>query len=99
METKDDTKGTLLHMPERGTQVTMNGVDIGPKVSERDCEVICRWLQKAHKTVAAYYRRAMMRTLPGWQCSCACHRLRQATKHCVGCDDGKYRKMVVPEES
>jgi hypothetical protein len=43
-------KGKVHQMPERGIQVTMNGVSIGPKVSERDCEVICRWLEKAHKT-------------------------------------------------
>jgi hypothetical protein len=93
------TKGKVLQMPERGIQVTMAGVEIGPKVSPRDAEVICRWLSHAHRTIAAYYRRAMMKGLPGWQCSCACHRLRQATFHCVGCSDGKYNKTVVSVES
>lgn len=91
-------KGKVLQMPERGIQVTMNGVNIGAKVSARDCEVICRWLQKSHRTLAAYYRRAMLKSLPGWGCVCSCHRLRQATRHCVGCDDGsKLGKLNVTD--
>lgn len=84
-------------MPERGAQLTFNGVDVGPKVSARDAEVICRWLSKAHKSIAAYYRRAMMARLPGWQCMCACHRLRQATKHCIGCAEVKVREQIMSD--
>jgi hypothetical protein len=85
-------KGNLLQMPERGSQVTLNGMNVGPKVSRRDAEVICRWLSLCHKDFEAYYRRAMLQNLEGWQCLCACHRLRKATFHCIGCDNGKYKK-------
>lgn len=76
-------------MPERGIRLTMNGVDVGPKISERDAEVISRWLSEAHRSLAAYYRRSMLHKLEGWQCSCACHRLRQVTYHCIGCGKPK----------
>jgi hypothetical protein len=33
------TKGKVLHMPERGTQVTMNGVDqLSPGIQEVDID-------------------------------------------------------------
>ncbi len=85
-------KGKLHKMPERGVQITLRGQEIGPKVSERDAVVITRWLNGTWKTIVAMVRQASMQLLPGWQCMCACHRLRQATYHCVGCSDGKYKK-------
>lgn len=82
-------KAKIHQIPERGEQITFNGVEIGPKVSERDAHVIVNWLTKAHKSIEAHYRRLLMSKLPGWQCLCACHRLRQYTAHCIGCDNSQ----------
>ena len=84
-------KGKLHRMPERGTHLTLKGENIGPTVSRRDAQVISRWLNGAWKAIVSTVRRAELRLMPGWQCKCACHRLRQATVHCVGCDPGKKR--------
>lgn len=82
-------RGKLHQMPERGQQLTIFGVEVGPKVSDRDGHVILNWLRNAHKDVEAYYRRRTMHKLDGWRCLCACHRLRQWAAHCVGCDKGQ----------
>ncbi len=89
-------KGKVIQMPERGEQLTMEGINVGPKVSKRDGQVILRWLEAAGKDIKAYYWRAFMKKLEGWQCSCSCHRARQATYHCIGCADGKLKKVVGP---
>lgn len=86
-------KGKVLKMPEMGIRLTMNGVDIGPRVSERDARAIERWIAVAHKDLYVYWRRAQIKNLEGWGCSCSCHRLRQWTVHCIGCSDGKHKKV------
>lgn len=82
-------KGKLHQMPERGEQITLNGVEVGPKLSDRDGHVVLNWLMKSHKAIETYYRRRLMMKIQGWQCLCACHRLRQWTAHCIGCDKGQ----------
>lgn len=82
-------KGKVIPMPERGERVTFDGIDVGPKVSERDAHIIVNWLTKAHKDIEAWYRRRLLMKLPGWQCLCACHRLTRYTSHCIGCDKGQ----------